>query len=87
MSQFGLIFDMDGLIFDTERILVRCWCQAAAEFGYSMQIQHALAVRSLTWCLAEAYLKRELGATFPIKQYEIEEENWFLRSYRQTVCK
>ena len=65
MSQFGLIFDMDGLIFDTERILVRCWCQAAAEFGYSMQIQHALAVRSLTWCLAEAYLKRELGATFP----------------------
>ena len=65
MSQFGLIFDMDGLIFDTERILVHCWCQAAAEFGYSMQIQHALAVRSLTWCLAEAYLKRELGATFP----------------------
>lgn len=65
MSQFGLIFDMDGLIFDTERILVHCWCQAAAEFGYPMQMQHALAVRSLTWCLAEAYLKRELGATFP----------------------
>ena len=30
------IFDMDGLMLDTERLAVRLWLMAAAEFGYSL---------------------------------------------------
>ena len=30
----GVIFDMDGLLLDTERIYFSCWKKSAAEFGY-----------------------------------------------------
>ena len=29
----GVIFDMDGLLLDTERIYFSCWKKSAAEFG------------------------------------------------------
>ena len=31
----GVIFDMDGLMFDTERIWDTCWAPALAKFGLS----------------------------------------------------
>ena len=31
----GVLFDMDGVIFDSERVSVRCWNQAAAQLGIS----------------------------------------------------
>lgn len=43
----AVIFDMDGLILDTEKLLVKYWCQAANEAGFPMQREHALNIRSL----------------------------------------
>lgn len=60
----AVIFDMDGLIFDTEKLLVRFWCQAANEFGFPMQRQHALNLRSFARKFAEPYLKDEFGQDF-----------------------
>ena len=31
----GVLFDMDGVIFDSERVSLRCWNQAAARLGIS----------------------------------------------------
>ena len=31
----GVLFDMDGVIFDSERVSLRCWNQAAAQLGIS----------------------------------------------------
>ena len=59
-----VIFDMDGLLIDTEKHLVRCWCQAAREMGFDMQRRHALHIRSLAGKYAEPYLKSELGEDF-----------------------
>ncbi len=28
-----VVFDMDGVLFDTERLCYRCWCEVAPEFG------------------------------------------------------
>ncbi len=60
----GLIFDMDGLLIDTEKYYFRYWMQSAAEFGFSMKPRHALAIRSLAAKYAQRYLERELGENF-----------------------
>lgn len=60
----GVIFDMDGLILDTEKLLLRFWCEAAAEMGYAMKREHALSIRSLAAKYAQAKLQEYFGADF-----------------------
>ena len=56
----GIIFDMDGLMIDTEKLLQRYWCQAANEFGYPMKKEHVLKIRSLSAQYAIPKLKEML---------------------------
>ena len=38
----GAVFDMDGLLIDTEKLYLKYWKQAAADFGYTMEDEHSL---------------------------------------------
>ena len=60
----AVIFDMDGLLIDTEKHLVRCWVQAANELGFPMERRHALHIRSLAGKFAAPWLQSELGPDF-----------------------
>ena len=60
----GLIFDMDGVLLDTEKIYFQCWKQSAREFGFIMQDETALAVRSCCSKYAEPFLKHKMGESF-----------------------
>lgn len=60
----GVIFDMDGLMLDTEKLLLRFWCEAAAETGYKMEKKHVLSIRSLAAKYAEPKLKEYFGENF-----------------------
>jgi len=60
----GAIFDMDGLMIDTEKLLVRFWRQAAKEFGYDMTFQNVLDIRSLSRKYAVPQLKSIFGENF-----------------------
>lgn len=60
----AVIFDMDGVILDTEKLLVKYWCQAANEAGFPMKREHALHIRSLARKFAIPYLQGEFGEAF-----------------------
>ena len=56
----AVIFDMDGLIFDSERVAQKAWSQAIREFGYDLSDEgfKVLVGRSLP------FVRAELLATF-----------------------
>ncbi len=57
----AVLFDLDGTVLDTEKLLVRYWCQAANEAGFPMRREHALELRSLSFVYAEPLLKQWFG--------------------------
>lgn len=60
----GVIFDMDGLMIDTEKLLTRFWCEAAQFYGWNITKEHVLGIRSLAAKYAEPHLKGILGDDF-----------------------
>ena len=64
----GAIFDMDGLMIDTEKLLVRFWREAAAEYGYEMSFEHVLGIRSLSRKYSVPKLKGIFGEEFPFDE-------------------
>lgn len=57
----GVLFDMDGLVLDSERLYIRFWMEAAHSLGYPMTLAQALGLRSLNKFHAQAHLDRCLG--------------------------
>ena len=60
----GVISDMDGVILDSEKLYVRFWCEAGNFYGYPMQREHALGIRSMARPYAIEKLQRWFGEGF-----------------------
>lgn len=60
----GVIFDMDGLMLDTEKLLARYWIEAAREAGFPMELEHVLGIRSLAAMFAAPKLQGIFGSGF-----------------------
>lgn len=60
----AVLFDMDGLITDTEKLLSHFWCLSAKSFGFDMRPEHVLGIRSLSAKFAEPHLKGIFGDDF-----------------------
>lgn len=61
----GIIFDMDGLIFDSERVVQRAWSEIGEEWGYDRlgeQIYHTMGFNRNR---REVYFKSRYGEDFP----------------------
>lgn len=61
MAVRAVIFDMDGVLLDTEKLLYKYWLQAARELGYPLMPEHALDLRSLAGKFAEEYIREKVS--------------------------
>lgn len=64
----GVLFDMDGVVIDSERLYTRFWMAAAAELGFPMTLEQALQLRSLGRGPGQAKLESFFG---PAVSYDL----------------
>ena len=57
----GILFDMDGLVLDSEVLYTRFWREAAHSLGYPMTVEQSLGMRSLGKKLGQPYLESLFG--------------------------
>ena len=57
----GVLFDMDGIVLDTEKLYTYFWKEAANALGFPMTIEQGLGLRSLSREAGERQLKVYLG--------------------------
>ena len=57
----GILFDMDGVALDTEKLYARFWAEAARALGYPMTYEQALGMRSLNSAAGQAKLESYFG--------------------------
>jgi HAD superfamily hydrolase (TIGR01509 family) len=67
----AVIFDMDGLLFDTERIYGHALKSASAELGWT--VSHDVFVRLIgtSWAANKAVLREHYGPGFPTEQLAV----------------
>ena len=57
----GILFDMDGLVLDTEKLYSRFWMESANDLGYPMTYAQALGMRSLNRTAGQNKLTEYFG--------------------------
>lgn len=61
----GIIFDMDGLIFDSERVVQRAWKEIGEEYGYPAMEEQIYKTVGFNRDRREVYFKNQYGEDFP----------------------
>ena len=57
----SILFDMDGLVLDSERLYTRFWMEALRQKGYDVTLEQALQLRSLNREAGQAKLEELFG--------------------------
>ena len=63
-----VIFDMDGLIFDTERLFMREQMRVVSEYGYTLTEEMYASTLGLTGAALTSQLKALFGEEYPEKE-------------------
>jgi HAD superfamily hydrolase (TIGR01509 family) len=66
----AVIFDMDGLLFDTEALYREAIALAAAEYGRELEPGFFRRTVGLPWAACRALLQAQFGADFPVAAFE-----------------
>lgn len=74
----ALLFDMDGLVFDSERIVQRSWNIAGEKLGYTNMGEHIYHTIGMNHAGANQYFAETLGEMFPIEEFRtLARENFY----------
>lgn len=73
----ALIFDMDGLIIDSERIVKRAWKLTGPVIGYEGIEEHIYPLLGANVKKREAYFKAQFGEEFPMEEFANINRNFF----------
>ena len=65
----AFIFDMDGLLMDTEGVYKRSWTVAAGELGFDLTDQLYLTLIGITVADCEKRLVEHFGESFPLERF------------------
>lgn len=57
----GVLFDLDGLVLDTEKLYSRFWMESCHFYGFPMTYEQSLGMRALNAQRGEAQLKAYFG--------------------------
>lgn len=80
----AVIFDMDGVLIDTEKHYYSCWLQASREAGFPFSEEQALSLRSCDARVAEKRMKKIFGEE--LDYYAIRERRRQLVRERLAQC-
>ena len=71
-----IIFDMDGLMFDTERVAFAAWSEAASGFGYTIDEGLFIKTLGLNEENTRAFYQGHFGESFPVER--VQEERFLI---------
>ena len=80
----GIVFDMDGLMYDTERIIMQSWDKTGIEMGYGPLGFHIFHTLGMSRTGRKEYFLSKLGDDFPYEEFQ---ERYAKETYRQTALK
>lgn len=83
MALRTLIFDLDGVLFDTERLAADTWLEAGRALGYDLPEAVILGTVGLDQGQTRAYYHRAFAGQFPYEQVERRRTDLF-RSHIRT---
>ena len=83
----AIIFDMDGLILDTETTYIRAWQLAARELGYVINDAFCTSLSGLPFSLVEEKFAEYLDEEFPLAEfYTLSGELWRVVAERDGIA-
>lgn len=64
----AVVFDLDGLMVDTERIALECWIESARTFGWEITRETCLALVGIDSRESRQVLLDRMGGNFPMSE-------------------